>query len=210
MSKMSTTSLRPSHWQSGLRSICRRLLIKRCMTPSLPAFVQNSSTVLNLKIFENLARKAHILAALPAPPDLLALPAPDTTLHPFDTRNIYSDLPPKVRKLFDDGHYAEATFEACKYLDSFVGRHSPTTKSGESRMMAAFNENAPIMRLTAMSSDSQRDEQRGYKYLFSGTMVAIRNPRGHEHSVIDDPGLCLDHLGLVSALLRRLNDAGFK
>lgn len=131
-------------------------------------------------------------------------------LHPFDTRNFYPDLPKKVRRLFDDGYYPEATLEACKFLDSFVGKHAPNTKSGEARMMQAFKEEAPLIQLNGLASDSEIDEQRGYKFLFAGTMIAIRNPRGHEHSVEDDPGLCLDHLGLVSALLRRLNDAGFK
>lgn len=77
-------------------------------------------------------------------------------------------------------------------------------------MMEAFTETSPRIQLTAMTTESEADEQRGYKFLFAGTMVAIRNPRGHNHSMVDDPGTCLDHLGLVSALLRRLNQAGFK
>ena len=75
-------------------------------------------------------------------------------------------------------------------------------------MMEAFKDSAPLIQLNPMTTDSEKDEQRGYRFLFAGTMVAIRNPRGHEHSVADDPGVCLDHIGLVSALLRRLNDAG--
>lgn len=161
-----------------------------------------------LTLFEQIARTAHRLLALPAPVSL-ALPSPAEELHPFDTRNIHPDLPGKVRKLFDDGHYSEATFEACKFLDTFVGKHAPRTKSGEARMMEAFSETTPLVRLTCMGTNSEVDEQRGYKFLFAGTMVAIRNPRGHDHSMVDDPGTCLDHLGLVSALLRRLNKAGF-
>lgn len=162
-----------------------------------------------LKLFEQIARTAHRLLALPAPVRL-ALPAPAEELHQFDTRNIHPDLPAKVRELFDDGHYSEATFEACKFLDTFVGKHAPKTKSGEARMLAAFNESSPIVMLTGMSKDSEVNEQRGYKFLFAGTMIAIRNPRGHDHSMVDDPGTCLDHLGLVSALLRRLNQAGLE
>lgn len=163
-----------------------------------------------LKLFEQIARTAHRILALPGP-RVLALPAPVEELHPFETRNIHPDLPKKVRKLFDDSHYAESTFEACKYLDSFVGTHAPgTTKSGKDRMMKAFNETSPLIKLTALATESDQNEQEGYKFLFAGTMIAIRNPRGHDHSIVDDPGLCLDHLGLVSALLRRLNDAGFK
>ena len=162
-----------------------------------------------LKLFEKIARTAHVVLALPAR-TIASLPAPADEAHAFDTRNIHPDLPAKVRALYDDGHYSEATFEACKYLDKFVGKHATGTKSGESRMMAAFNEAVPMIALTQMLNESDKDEQKGYKFLFAGTMVAIRNPRGHEHSMQDDPYTCLDHLGIVSALLRKLNEAGFK
>jgi hypothetical protein len=37
--------------------------------------------------------------------------------HPFEQRNISNSLPPVVRKLFDDGHYAQSTFEGFKFVD---------------------------------------------------------------------------------------------
>lgn len=162
-----------------------------------------------LAIFERIARTVSHYRALPARV-VAALPAPEQPQHEFDRRNVHPNLPKKVRTLFDDGHYAEATFEACKFLDSFVGRHAPKTKAGERRMMEALNEDSPVIELTPRSTDSEKDEQRGYKFLFAGTMIAIRNPRGHEHSLLDDPYTCLDHLGLVSMLLRRMNEAGYK
>jgi uncharacterized protein (TIGR02391 family) len=130
--------------------------------------------------------------------------------HQFELRDVHPDLPPKVRALFDDGHYAESTFEACKYLDNFVGKHAPKTISGEKRMMAAFSEVSPMISLTGLSSASEIDEQRGYRFLFAGAMVAIRNPRGHDDSFSDDPQTCLDHLGMISSLLRRLNKSGYR
>jgi hypothetical protein len=36
-------------------------------------------------------------------------PAEAPSADPFDSRNIHPDLPAKVRELFDDGHYPEAT-----------------------------------------------------------------------------------------------------
>jgi uncharacterized protein (TIGR02391 family) len=129
--------------------------------------------------------------------------------HVFDVRNIHPGLPEKVKQLFDDGHYAEATFEACKFLDNFVKKHAPNTKSGQDRMMRAFDEGNPLIKLTGLATDSEKDEQKGYKFLFAGMMVAVRNPRGHEDCLIDDPSTSLDHLGMISALLRRLNKAGY-
>ena len=125
--------------------------------------------------------------------------------HPFDERNLHFQLPSKVRKLFDDGHYAEATFEAFKYVDKVVQRLSSSRESGQKLMMSAFAFEAPKIKLTALSSQSEIDEQKGYQFLFSGAVMAIRNPRGHEVELSDDPDTCLDHLSFASLLLRRLD-----
>lgn len=130
--------------------------------------------------------------------------------HPFDGRNIHPDLPPEARQLFDNGHYAQATFEAFKFIDAEVRRHSKLSKTGEKLMMEVFKEAGPKIQLTPLKTVSQKDEQRGYKFLFAGGMIAIRNPRGHDPSVPDDIDVCLDHLSFVSMLLRRLATAGFR
>lgn len=131
-------------------------------------------------------------------------------LHPFDKRNVHPGLPKKVRAFFDNGHYAESTFEAFKYLDKLVQMFSKSTKSGERLMMEVFNEDSPLLRLTPLNSQSERDEQRGFKFLFSGGVIAIRNPRGHEVDQIDDVDTCLDHLAFASLLIRRLELGGYK
>jgi uncharacterized protein (TIGR02391 family) len=130
-------------------------------------------------------------------------------LHPFDRRNVHPRLPLKVRRLFDDGHYAEATFEAFKFVDKVVQKHSKISESGMKLMMQVFDEAKPVMKLTTLSNASEVDEQKGYRFLFSGAVMAIRNPRGHEVNVSDDPDTCLDHLAFASLLLRRLEQSGF-
>ncbi len=115
-----------------------------------------------------------------------------------------------MRRLFDNSHYAQATFEAFKFLDSEVRRHTKMSKHGEKLMMEVFNESRPRIQLTPLTTVSEIDEQRGYKFLFAGGMIAIRNPRGHDTSVPDDIDVCLDHLSFVSMLVRRLAVAGFR
>jgi uncharacterized protein (TIGR02391 family) len=159
----------------------------------------------SLKRFEAISRAiARLPLAKPEPP------VAEQPLHPFETRNIHHDLPPKVRKLFDDGHYAEATYEAFKFLDKTVDKLAKLSESGFKLMMAAFNESNPKIPLTPLTTISEKDEQKGYMFIFAGGVLAIRNPRGHEHSMKDDPDVCLDHLSFVSMLLRRLERAGFK
>lgn len=155
--------------------------------------------------FERIARKLSVLA------EKQPSAAPAVVVeHPFDRRNIHPGLPPKVLKLFDDGYFAESTYEACKYLDKYVSKHSKISDSGYKLMMSAFDKNNPKLQLTPLVTISDKDEQEGYRFIFAGGVWAIRNPRGHEHSIVDDPDICLDHLSFVSMLLRRLEQAGFK
>lgn len=124
-------------------------------------------------------------------------------VHPFDERNIHPDIAGVSMKLFDDGHYAQATFEAFKYIDNQVKVVSGIEDTGFSLMMNAFNEAGPKIKLTDLKSMSDKDEQKGFRYIFAGTMSGIRNPRGHDNR-IDPIDLCLDHLSFASVLLRTL------
>lgn len=153
------------------------------------------------KVFESITRRANAFVEHDE--------KRESTLHAFDRRNIHPKLPPKVRKLFDDGHYSEATFEALKYVDKTVQRHSKSRESGVKLMMAVFNKDKPMLQLTNLSTASEVDEQEGFRFLFSGGVMAIRNPRGHEFGVIDDVDVCLDHLAFASLLIRRLEQAGY-
>ena len=47
--------------------------------------------------------------------------------------------------------------------------------------MAAFSEVNPKVKLTPLKTQSEKDEQEGYRFVFAGGVKAIRNPRGHEH-----------------------------
>lgn len=130
--------------------------------------------------------------------------------HPFDTRDIHPKLPQTVRKLFDNGHYPQATFEAFKFIDKVVQRLSGNKECGFKLMMNVFSDSSPAVQLTPCTTKSEIDEQKGYQFLFAGSVLAVRNPRGHECSFKDGPDDCLDHLSLASLLLRRLEQSGYK
>lgn len=130
-------------------------------------------------------------------------PAESGEIHPFDERNVHPDIAAVSIKLFDNGHYAQATFEAFKYLENQVKTVSGIEETGSSLMMNAFNEASPKIKLSDLQTMSDRDEQKGFRYIFAGTMSGIRNPRGHDNRV-DSIDLCLDHLSIASVLLRTL------
>lgn len=146
-------------------------------------------------LFERIARAARNVGQTTA--------AESPGVHPFDERNIHPDIAAVSMKLFDNGHYAQATFEAFKYIDNQVKSISGIEDTGFSLMMNAFNEAEPKITLTNLKTMSDKDEQKGFRYIFAGTMSGIRNPRGHDNRV-DPIDLCLDHLSVASVLLRTL------
>ena len=148
-----------------------------------------------LSRFEKFVRIAESLSV---PPENA-----DDQSHPFDERNIHPEIGTVCLGLFDDGHYSQATFEAFKYLDITIKNLSGINESGFKLMMVAFSETNPKVQLTALKSQSEIDEQAGYKFIFAGAMSAIRNPRGHDIN-LDPIDRCLDHLSFASVLLRRL------
>jgi|688.fasta_scaffold240020_3 uncharacterized protein (TIGR02391 family) len=155
-----------------------------------------------LSSFESIVRLAGQLGS-PRPESLQT--NAELQSHPFDERNIHSKISSVSKKLFDDGHFAQSTFEAFKFLDNEVKRVSGLEDTGFKLMMAAFSEERPPIKLTKLSTESEKDEQKGYRHIFAGAMSSIRNPRGHEN-LVDPIDLCLDHLSFASFLLRRLEN----
>jgi uncharacterized protein (TIGR02391 family) len=163
----------------------------------------------SLDRFERVVRS--IGAEAVGPPPAQAETAEHDEPHPFETRNIHPDLPAKVRRLFDDGHWEQSIFEAFKFIEKEVKRISGVRgKTGYGLMMDAFNENGPKVQLNGLATESEIDEQKGFKFIFTGAAAGIRNPRGHEVDIGDTPDEAMDYLALASLLLRRLDTAGVR
>lgn len=153
-----------------------------------------------LASFSEIAKRAHLVSDSSF--------ASERNEHPFDARNLHPSIPQVVRALFDDGHYSQATFEACKHIDQTVRELSMLDESGASLMFRAFARDGGPLRINALSTQTEKDEQEGFLHLFAGGMLAFRNPGGHEVGLSEDPDSCLDKLSFVSMLLRRLDQAG--
>src|SRR5688500_17298335 len=108
-------------------------------------------------LFESVVRRAAAFTD--------AASEPVGGLHPFDQRNIHPAIEMVSKKLFDDGHYSQATFEAYKLIDKEVQKLAKTTESGVKLMMKSFSETTPLVQLTKLSNASEKDEQEGYKFI---------------------------------------------
>ena len=88
--------------------------------------------------------------------------AAEASAHPFEVRNLHSDLPPEVRHLFDNSHYSQATLEALKFLDEEIQRISNAGDYGKSLMMKVFGGVKPALPLNPLKTMSEKNEQEGH------------------------------------------------
>ena len=145
------------------------------------------------------------------PPDEAQARAPGggtvTPLQLFDAGRFHRSIVEVSRSLFADSHYAQAIFEAFKQVEKEVKDVSGLTREVGTRLMEdAFKGAKPKVALNRLLTESDHAEQRGFKLIFKGMIIGIRNLKAHDHIVQNDPYKTLDYLGLASLLLRRVDE----
>jgi len=110
--------------------------------------------------------------------------------------------------LFRTGHCSSAVLEAVKAVNQAVKAKSGRFDlDGTDMMSKVFNENEPILKLNGLRDLSDKDEQKGFRFLFMGAVAGIRNPNAHEISRLKDPVRALEMLILSSFLLKLVDES---
>lgn len=123
----------------------------------------------------------------------------------FEELNIHPDIKRNVSELFQNGHYSNAIEDACKVLDGLVKvRSGKFDMSGTELMQSVFSAKNPVLKFNDLSSESAKSEQKGMMFLYSGTMLAMRNPRAHG-IVEDEPENALELISFISFLCKALD-----
>lgn len=112
-------------------------------------------------------------------------------------------------RLFADGHYDNAVFDAFKAVEDRVKRLSGSSDIGKRLMGYALNKDLPKLEITSPNADTDQkaDEREGYMFLFMGATLGIRNTRGHGGNLDTEPEEAAEMLALASLLMRALDRA---
>jgi uncharacterized protein (TIGR02391 family) len=106
-------------------------------------------------------------------------------------------------RLFGDGHYRQAILDTYialgEQVQALSGRHN---LDGSALMQNVFSAKNPKL---SLSTDP--DEQMGFMWLFSGALMAIRNPKAQRTKPHEDALSALEWLGFASVLFRVLDGA---
>jgi uncharacterized protein (TIGR02391 family) len=141
--------------------------------------------------------------------EIVSSAAPSQAADPPDAR--LAALHPEIRRvserLFRDGHPGASIFEAFKAVNNRVKHLTGLTADGKGLMATAFDEQRPLLRINEGRTQSDRDEQEGFKFIYMGAMLGIRNPKAHEELPPTEEERALEYLAVASLLMRRLDDA---
>ena len=131
-------------------------------------------------------------------------------LDEFMSRKFHAAIHQHCRKLYRNGHYFHAVFEACKAYNKMVKDKADETKDGYALMMAVWGPEG-VLKITRCESDTDKNVQNGIKFLSAGLMQAIRNPTAHEPADdwLIEKADCLDILSFISFLLNKLDSATY-
>lgn len=118
---------------------------------------------------------------------------------------LHPEIVKVAEQLLKGGHPAAAVFEAVKAVNNRVKAMTGLSGDGAGMMGVAFKDERPSLVLADLTSQTGRDIQAGYRFLFMGSQQAIRNPSAHEQFGHIDDNEAFELLGLASHLMRKLD-----
>ena len=137
--------------------------------------------------------------------------AADLPSYLFDRMQFHPRVIRVSESLFKTGNYASAILEAFKAVNNFVKEKSglsPNELRGmkdRPLMAKVFDEKEPLIKLNELITDTDINEQEGFKLLFMGATEGIRNPKAHDLIEMKDPYKTLEYLAFASLLLKKID-----
>jgi uncharacterized protein (TIGR02391 family) len=122
---------------------------------------------------------------------------------------LHSDVRAVASRYIDSGHPEVAIFEAFKAINARVKKMTGRDDlDGVKLMSATFSDSNPLISLGDPSSETGRNIQAGFRFMFMGAVQGIRNPDAHEQFKALDPEEAFETLAFASMLMRRLDESG--
>ncbi|MFA7708450.1 MAG: TIGR02391 family protein [Candidatus Pacearchaeota archaeon] len=176
---------------SNLRDLLNKLKEKNILIPAGNDFSFHRNAIAELDL--------EFVSSISSTNKLMASKLRELKIHP--------EIIGTSEKLFNDGYYSDAIFNAFKKIEILVKKKSGINNlTGHPLMQKVFSVNSPILKFNNLISQTDKDEQQGLMELFAGAMLGIRNPKAHEEIIQKDLIRTLEYLSFASLLCRKLDE----
>ena len=109
--------------------------------------------------------------------------------------------------LVSDGRMSEAVVEALELVEERVRSLTGSDDFGRTLMESVFGGQVPQLDITTTTGQAAEDERDGFRLLFTGAMLGLRNPHGNGRAAFATLDETLEYLAVASMLMRRLDRA---
>ena len=120
---------------------------------------------------------------------------------------LHADVREVADRYLESGHPEVAIFEAFKAINNRVKTMTGLDLDGAKLMAEAFKDADPPIAFADLSSETGKNIQAGFRFMFMGAVRGIRNPDAHERFTALDAEEALESLAFASMLMRRLDSA---
>lgn len=117
------------------------------------------------------------------------------------------------KKLYEDGHFANAAEDAfieindrVKHLFAII-KPGEKVPDGDKVMTTVFSANSPLVEFCDRNTQSGQNKQKGYMEMLSGAISALRNPKAHSNSEVLSAEESYRRLATASMLMYAIDDA---
>ena len=125
----------------------------------------------------------------------------------FQGRIMHPEVLKYCRTELMQENYFHAVFEATKGLAQRLRDMSGVQADGAALVDRIFSLESPLLVMSALQTDTEKSEHKGFAALLKGCFAAVRNPLAHEPKILwqgeDDAA---DYLSLISLLHRKLDE----
>lgn len=125
----------------------------------------------------------------------------------FQGRRLHPEVLKYCRTELMQDNYFHAVFEATKGLAQRLRDTSGVQADGAVLVDRVFALERPLLAMSALQTETEKSEHKGFAALLKGCFAAIRNPLAHEPKILwegeDDAA---DYLSLISLLHRKLDE----
>jgi len=108
---------------------------------------------------------------------------------------------------YKDGHFRDAVLNSIIAVYEFIRSKSSSDEDGDKLIGKVFSLEAPKLILSEITSESGKNDQKGFMQIFKGAYQGIRNPKAHSlsHDLTDIKAA--QYLVFASLLARRIDEA---
>ena len=114
-----------------------------------------------------------------------------------------------ARPRFEQGFYGDAVEAVYKEVNDAVKQIVKEVKGceldGHGLMTTAFSRNDPLIKLTTLETETDKNIQQGYMEIMAGAMTGIRNPKAHGN-INPNSKKALHLISLASLLLYKIDE----